>query len=145
MKETHWIDWIYHHPVFRYLVGGGTGAVVIFILLALMVEIFHFPPLVATTISFVIGSLVNYTLQYYWTFKADGPHRVMLTRYALVTLVTMSLNTGLFWAFTEVLGIHYIIAQALSIGLIIGVNFFINKHYTFASDEIEEPAQKQLD
>jgi len=133
---THpWIDWIYRHPVFRYLVGGGTGAVVIFALLSLLVEVFHVMPLVATTVSFVIGSLVNYTMQYYWTFEATGPHRVMLTRYALVTLVTMSLNTGLFWAFTELLGIHYLIAQGLSIGLIIGVNFFINKHFTFASSD----------
>ena len=132
MSSPYWIDWIYRHPVFRYLVSGGTGAVVIFILLSLMVEVFDFAPLVATTISFVIGSLVNYTLQYYWTFQAEGPHRVMLTRYALVTLVTMSLNTGLFWVFTEKLDMHYLLAQALSIGLIIGVNFAINKHFTFA-------------
>lgn len=132
MSSSHWIDWIYRHPVFRYLISGGTGAVVIFCLLSLMVEIFDTPPLVATTISFIIGSLVNYTLQYYWTFEAAGPHKVMLSRYAAVTLVTMSLNTALFWAFTEQLGIQYLIAQALSIGLIIGVNFVINKHYTFA-------------
>ena len=132
MTPSHWIDWIYRHPVFRYLISGGTGAVVIFALLSLMVEVFATPPLVATTISFVIGSLVNYTLQYYWTFEAEGPHRVMLSRYAAVTAVTMSLNTALFWAFTEQLGMHYLIAQALSIGLIIGVNFVINKHYTFS-------------
>lgn len=132
MSSSHWIEWIYQHPVFRYLISGGTGALVIFSLLSLLVEVFATPPLVATTISFVIGSLVNYTLQYYWTFQAAGPHKVMLTRYSIVTLITMSLNTALFWAFTEKLGIHYLIAQGLSIGLIIVVNFIINKHYTFA-------------
>ena len=134
MNHPNWIEWIYQHPVFRYLVSGSLAALVLFTVLTLMVEILGTPPWVASPVAFVIGALVNYTLQYHWTFQAEGSHRVMFTRFMLVTLATMSLNTALFWVFTVIMAIHYLISQALAIGLIIGVNYAINKHYTFASD-----------
>ena len=134
MKQSHWIDWIYQHPIFRYLVSGTAAATMLFAVLTLMVEVFGTPPWLASPVAFVAGAVVNYVLQYHWTFQAQGSHRVMFTRFMLVTLATMSLNTALFWAFTQLMDIHYLIAQALAIGLIIGVNYVINKHYTFASD-----------
>jgi len=134
MKQSHWIDSIYQHPIFRYLVSGTAAASMLFAVLTLMVEVFGTPPWLASPVAFVAGAVVNYVLQYHWTFQAQGSHRVMFTRFMLVTLATMSLNTALFWVFTHLMGIHYLIAQALAIGLIIGVNYVINKHYTFASD-----------
>jgi len=134
MNHSNWIEWVYQHPIFRYLVSGSLAAAVLFIVLTLMVEVFGTPPWVASPVAFVAGALVNYVLQYHWTFQAEGSHRVMFTRFILVTLATMSLNTALFWVFTHLMAIHYLIAQALAIGLIIGVNYVINKHYTFAAD-----------
>lgn len=133
-STSHWVEWIYRHPLFRYVISGSIAASAIFVLLALQVELLSVPPLVASTVCFVVGSLINYSLQYHWTFQADGPHSVMFVRFSLVTLATMTLNIGLFWVFTEVFQIHYLIAQGLAIGLIVVVNFLINKHYTFAAD-----------
>lgn len=121
------------HHLFRYLVSGGTGAIIHFAILTSLVAWFDANPLLSTTIGFITGSLVNYMLQYHWTFAADGPHHVMLTRYALVTTATMLLNGQLFWLLTSRFGMHYLVAQFIVTGIIVGVNFLINKHYTFAS------------
>lgn len=128
-----WSQWIYEHSVFRYLISGGTGALVHFAILTGLVEYYHMNDTVATSIGFVIGSVVNYTLQYHWTFSADGPHHVMFTRYAGVTLITMSINAGIFWLFTHQFGIYYLYSQIIATGLMVFVNFHINKHFTFAS------------
>jgi len=135
MKSTARIQWLCEHPVFRYLVSGGTGAVIHFSILAALVAWFGTNPVIATTIGFIVGSLVNYTLQYHWTFSADGPHHVMLTRYAVVTTVTMLLNGQLFWLLNSHYGMHYLLAQFIVTGIIVVVNFLINKHYTFASSD----------
>lgn len=126
-------QWLLEHHVFRYLVSGGTGAVIHFSILTALVAWLDVNPVVSTTIGFIIGSMVNYLLQYHWTFSADGPHHVMLTRYAVVTSATMLLNGQLFWLLTSQVGMHYLIAQFIVTGIIVAVNFLINKHYTFAS------------
>lgn len=127
------MEWIYTHSVFRYLVSGGTGAIVHFTVLTILVELVELNPTVATSIGFVLGSIVNYTLQYHWTFDADGPHHVMFTRYAAVTATTLSINAALFWTFTNIFGIHYLIAQVMSTGMMVVVNYLINRYYTFVS------------
>ena len=133
MECTGRFRWIYEHTAFRYLIGGGTGALVHFLLLIGLIEAFATPPVIATSIGFIIGSLVNYTLQYHWTFAADGPHHVMLGRYALVTTITMLINDALFWVFTEQLGVHYLLAQGIATGAMLIVNYVVNKNFTFAT------------
>ena len=133
MSHRSQTQWLLEHRVFRYLVSGGTGAFIHFSILTALVALFGVDPVVSTTIGFIIGSMVNYTLQYHWTFSADGPHHVMLTRYAMVTTATMILNGQLFWLLTSKLGMHYLLAQLIVTGIIVVVNFLINKHYTFAS------------
>ena len=141
--STPWMEWIYTHSAFRYVISGGTAAVVHFAVLTTLVELFSVNPTIATSIGFVIGSTVNYTLQYHWTFDADGPHHVMFTRYASVTATTLSINAGLFWTFTNVFGIFYLIAQVISTGLMVVVNYLINKHFTFVSLPEKNPAEEQ--
>jgi len=133
------MEWIYTHSAFRYLVAGGSAAVVHFIILTSLVEFGSVNPTLATSVGFILGSMVNYTLQYHWTFAADGPHHVMFTRYASVTATTLSINAGLFWTFTNVFGIYYIIAQIISTGMMVVVNYLINKHFTFVSLAKKEP------
>ena len=133
MCASIWVHRIYTRPEFRYLISGGTAALIHFAVLTTLVEWFATVPLVATSIGFVIGSLVNYLLQYHWTFEADGLHHVMLSRYAAVTLTTMAINNALFWTFTEQFGMHYLLAQLLATGMMVIVNFLINKHYTFVT------------
>jgi len=137
--SSPWVEWIYTHSAFRYVVSGGTAAVVHFLVLTALVELFGVNPTLATSIGFVLASIVNYTLQYHWTFDADGPHHVMFTRYASVTAVTLSINAGLFWTFTNIFDIHYLIAQVISTGLMVIVNYLINKHFTFVSLAEKQP------
>ena len=128
-----WFDRVYVRPEFRYLVSGGTAALVHFAILTALVEWFSTQPLVATSIGFVIGSLVNYMLQYHWTFEADGQHHIILSRYTAVTIMTMSINSALFWTFTEQFQLYYLLAQLIATCMMVVVNFVINKHYTFVS------------
>ena len=115
----------------RYLVAGGTAAVVHLAVLAALVELLSIPASVATAAGFCAGCIVNYTLQYYWTFSSAMPHHVMFARYMFVTLVILAINTILFWLFYSYAGIPYLLAQAISTILVVGLNFQANRRYTF--------------
>jgi putative flippase GtrA len=45
----------------------------------------------------------------------------------------MALNTALFWALSSELGVFYLTSQVITIGIVVPVNFAINRGFTFAS------------
>ena len=135
----YWLGRGLETTALRYLIAGGSAASLQLLLVIGLVEVFDAVPLIATSVGFVVGGLINYVLQYYWTFEADGPHHLMLTRYALVTAGTLLINDAVFWLLTEKLGVFYIFAQVSAIGLMVIVNYLINKHYTFVSIDSDLP------
>ena len=50
-----------------------------------------------------------------------------------VTLATMTLNTVLFWALSSGLGVFYLAGQVITIGIVVPVNFALNRSFTFAA------------
>ena len=86
----------------------------------------------ATTIGFMVAIVVNYSLQYHWTFASGQDHRVVFRRYVTVTVITALLNTGFFTVLVYWAGIDYLVAQIVSTGFIFMINFQLNKRYCFA-------------
>ncbi|MCK5829550.1 MAG: GtrA family protein [Methylococcales bacterium] len=117
---------------FRYLLSGGTAVSIQFTVLILLME--NVPKInatVAATIAFSIGCVVNYNIQYYWTFKVTGSHKRFFTRYISVTLGTLGLNSSVFWYFHECVHLSYLFSQFFSSGIVFIVNFLINNFFTF--------------
>jgi len=116
----------------RYVISGGTAMAVHFAVLIVLVELVGTDATLASATGFCTASLVNYTLQYYWTFKAQGAHRVTFFRYVGVTSMTLVINTVLFWFLNVHVGMGYLGAQAISISVVVGINFYINQRFTFS-------------
>lgn len=119
----------------RYFCSGGLAMLLHFSILILFIEHFSIDPLIATTSGFCLAVIFNYTVQFYWTFKVKGPHLHFFTRYLAVTLVTLCINNGLFWAALSLLHLPYLMAQILATGTVFLINFFINHFYTFKSHQ----------
>ena len=117
----------------RYVVAGGAATVVHLCLLAALVQLLAMPATLASAIGFCAACVVNYTIQYYWTFAAVGSHGILFARYALVTLVMLGVNTVVFWLLYSRAGAPYLLAQALATALVFGLNFETNRRYTFKS------------
>lgn len=117
----------------RYLFAGLAAVIAHYIVLVILVEMGEVNATVASASGFCVGVMVNYKLQYHWTFRATGPHSRMLPRYLGVTLVTLGINTGIFWILYELLGLFYPLAQAVAIGVVFFINFVVNRRFTFKS------------
>jgi putative flippase GtrA len=116
----------------RYFVAGSAAVGVHFLVLILLVELFAADPTLATTCGFAVGLVVNYLLQYHWTFRAEDAHSKRFPRYLAVTLLMMGVNALVFWGLEGPAGIPYLMAQGVATGVVFIFNFVINKHYTFA-------------
>ncbi len=106
--------------------------------------------MLATMIGAGLGLLINYQIQFHWTFKVSGPHSRFFTRYLIVSALMFGLNAGIFWLVTmpeiftllknipwpkqitpQPKNIAYLYAQVIATGIVFLCNFLINRHYTF--------------
>lgn len=113
----------------RYVIAGGTAAATHLLVLVLLVELAGCPATLASALGFAAATPVNYGLQHRFVFRRSGGHGRFFTRYLAVTAATMALNTALFALLAAWL--PYLLAQVVTIGMIVLVNFLLNRHVTF--------------
>jgi putative flippase GtrA len=89
-------------------------------------------PKAATTAGFVVGALVNYILNYCFTFKSDKRHSEALPKFLAVAASGAVLNYAIMWLGVEALHIHYLAAQLTATALILVWTYSINRVWTFA-------------
>jgi putative flippase GtrA len=124
----------------RYLGSGSTAAAVHFAVLIGLVEALALDPTPASALGFAAATAVNYTLQYYWVFGSGDDHRRTFARYLAVTLSMLALNVVLFRLILTGLGWWYPLVQAVVTGVVMVLNFLLNRHFTFRA---AAPLRKQ--
>ena len=114
---------------------GGIGTIGHYATLVLLVQAIHFDPVVATTIGFIAGALINYLLNYRLTFNSNKRHRETLTKFFSVAGLGTVINTAIMSAGINMFDIHYLIIQVLATCIVLVLNFFANKYWTFANKQ----------
>jgi len=105
-------------PFIRYCLSGSVAVIAHFSVLVVAVELFSANPTLSTALGFLCGTIVNYLLQYHWTFRATGKHHHVFLRYCIVNAFTMSLNVLIFWTLTELVGLWYFYSQFCATGVV---------------------------
>jgi putative flippase GtrA len=104
-----------HYAVYITLVNAGVGVTA------------------SSVAGFVVGALINYGLNYYYTFKSEQPHHQAMARFFTVALVGLLLNTLIVFALDR-MHWHYLLAQAAATIVVLLWNFAANRHWTFGGD-----------
>ena len=123
---------VLQYSIVRYFISGAVAVCVHLGILALLVEFLFLNPVFSTTIGFLVGSVVNYLMQFYWAFAADGNHYTRFLRYGTVTAITAAINSGVFWMFHELADMTYLPAQIATTAIIFLLNYEANRRFTFA-------------
>ncbi len=103
-------------------------------LLVVCHEVFKLPYLVAATISFLIGVVVNYTLCIVWIFPESrfASRGVEFALTALIAGFGLLINNGVMWLLVSKLAVYYLAAKLVSSIVVFFWNFFIRKYYVHA-------------
>ncbi len=116
----------------RYLLIGGSCAVLDLLFLYLMVNFLDIWYLIATTISFTIVSLLGFFGQKYFTFRdLSKNHKKQIPVFFVVSAIGLLINAGFMFFFVSVLGIWYIAANIVTKFIVLIWNFLANKKITF--------------
>ncbi|MGB5834694.1 MAG: GtrA family protein [Thiohalocapsa sp.] len=111
---------------------GGIGTLAHYAILILLMELVNSEVLIASSLGALTGAVVNYALNYRYTFRSQKQHKEALSKFLLVAGVGFMLNLALMAVFTYPLGWAYLWAQAATTLIVLVWNFLGNLLWTFA-------------
>jgi putative flippase GtrA len=114
-----------------YLGAGGIATASHYATTIAAVELLGVLPLAASALGFAVGAGVKYWLNYFVAFRSDERHAVAVPRFALMLALLFLLNAAFFAALHQGLGLHYMLAQVLTTGLIIPPGYLLSRLWVF--------------
>ena len=115
----------------KYAAAGAAGTLLQYLTLFVLVEGPGISPVPASTCGAVAGALLNYGLNYRYTFRSQRSHVESLVKYAVVSVAGIALNAAVVAVGTASLGWHYLAAQIVATGAVLSGAFAVNRAWTF--------------
>jgi putative flippase GtrA len=109
----------------------GTGAH--YLVLVALMELFDGEAIIASSAGALTGALVNYILNYHFTFRSNKRHVEAMTKFLAIAAVGFVLNGLLMSLLVYGLGLFYLAAQVLTTLTVLIWNFAGNRWWTFAT------------
>ena len=121
----------------RYIAVGAITTGVLYLLLILLVRGFGMAPTPASSIGFVLSAVVNYLLNYRFTFRSERPHGPAVAKFVVLAVAGLLINAGMMhWLVT--VGVRYLIAQACATTVVLLFGFISNSVWTFGMEPVRE-------
>ncbi|TSA19235.1 MAG: GtrA family protein [Betaproteobacteria bacterium] len=102
-------------------------------LLIALVQLAAVQPVPASAAGALLGAWINYSLNYRYTFRSTRRHRESVLRFGIVAAIGLVLNTLFMWIGVDVIGVHYLLSQIVTTGLVLIWSFAGNRFWTFHS------------
>jgi putative flippase GtrA len=90
---------------------------------------------VASSFGFIVGAVINYILNYQFTFQSDKRHSEAITKFFIVATIGAGINGFIMYIGVENTNINYMLVQIFATGIVLLWNFIVNKLWTFAHHE----------
>lgn len=119
--------------LFRFGMVGLTGVVVNLGLLTLLTEVAGLFYLLSAAISVEASIVTNFLLNDAWTFRdrREGHRLTRLAKFNTVSLLALGLNIATLAFLAEVVGLHYLVAEAFAILVTFTFNYLGNINWTY--------------
>ncbi len=119
--------------ILKYLISGGSAAVVNLSVLYIVTDMLHVWYLLSSVIANVTAFFVSFFLQKFWTFSnaTVGMMKKQLVLYIVVAAMNLGINTLFMYLFVEDFHLHYLIAQIATSALIAVESYFVYQHLIF--------------
>ncbi len=133
IKSKQFIQYLYAHSLVRYIFVGGSSFVIDFGLLVLLHGHFAINLAVATTISYWVAIVYNFTLNRQWTFSAKD--KTDLQKHLAFYLILLGFNYVFTLVFISLAShhIHYTLAKILAVAIQTTWTYYVYKTRVFVS------------
>jgi putative flippase GtrA len=119
---------------YRFVKFAGVGAIGTaghYITLFLLVHVVALDAVIASSAGFLVGAIINYVLNYKFTFRSRQSHSSTAPKFFAIALGGFFLNGAAMALFVNKIGLYYLLAQVITTGLILIWTFLANHYWTF--------------
>jgi putative flippase GtrA len=127
------------HQLKRFVISGGTAVAFHLGTMALLVWL-GVNASIATSSGVIIGAIVNYIFQYYYTFDSDAKHNSSGFKYIITVSISFVSNLILFTLFHNILHNGVILSQLLTSAIVALQNYVIYKKFVFLRQGVSHEA-----
>lgn len=115
--------------IFKFGIVGVIATIIDFAFLYLFREAFHFPILLANTLSFCISVIYNYIASVKWVFDVNKEKdaRKQFIIFIIFSVIGLLLNDLIMWISTDILSIYYLLAKIVATLIVMVFNFITRK------------------
>jgi len=116
----------------RFAAVGGIATGIQYALLVLLVKGWGMAPTPASSIGFALSAMVNYLLNYRYTFHSDRPHGPAAAKFGALAGTGLLINAAIMhWLVGA--GAPYLLAQVCATAVVLFWNFIGNSLWTFGA------------
>lgn len=115
----------------KFLIVGGLGTLVNTGSLVILYHQLHLALVVASALATELAIGHNFLWNDYWTFGRRGLSLNRFVRFNLVSLGGQCITVVTLWMLVRHIGLYYVIANLIGIGLAVIWNFAVNVHWTW--------------
>jgi putative flippase GtrA len=112
---------------------GIISTITTYAVLIIGVELMRVPVIPSSIVGYALGIVVNYVLNYTFTFMASEKHSIVFPRFMVVMSIGMATNAAVMYICNSVFGIHYLIAQTIAVGVVVAWSYTANRVWTFGT------------
>ena len=120
----------YTNQFVRFCLVGSVGTAAHYSALVAIVHL-QGKPMIGSIVGFVLGAMVNYVLNYRYTFKSEQRYPVTLAKFFATACAGLALNTLIMGLLISLLNVHYFVSQLLATAGVVLWNFTVNLRWTF--------------
>ncbi len=130
---------------YKFFISGSISAFVSIFSLFLLHGVFDLFIVLATSISFILAFLVNFSLQKFWTFSAgdSGRTKEQMLKHFTVGIFGLGVNAGGMYFLVEIMFVWYILAQAMLALALAFLNYFLYKIIFLKNDHKNKEAKSK--
>ncbi|MBA2580100.1 MAG: GtrA family protein [Thermoleophilaceae bacterium] len=120
----------------KFVIVGGSGYAANLLVFTLGVNVLELHHLIAASLAFVVAVSNNFWWNRFWTFRARSGHAgTQALRYFTVSIAAFVIAAALLELLVTGLGMHKVLAQAVSVGAATPLNFLGNKMWSFKRND----------
>lgn len=125
---------------FKYAIVGGSGALINMGVLYLLTDTIGLYYLFSAIIAIELSIISNFYWNDTWTFskrQKSKPLKTRIVAYHLISFWGAALNVMILFILTTVVGVNYLISNAVAIVGVFALNYFLNSRVTWKKAALE--------
>lgn len=107
------------------------GTITHYSILIFFVQFINLNPIISSIAGFIGGALVNYILNYRYTFRSTKRHGITILKFFIIAGIGLVINAFIMTICIHTFHLYYLLAQILATGLVFLWNFTGNLIWTF--------------